>query len=308
MMSSCGIFESTLNDDVEEVKGEITPKENIHVKKLDMSRQIRFEFIETRLFWGDGLTAAELAENFEITRQSAQGAIEEYRRRHPRQMTYDASRKRHIPDPSFEPRYIRPEPIRFLDYLRGQSLVGFYREEQGWSDIELTDVDRLLRPTLPLEPIRTVLSALLQKQVVHIDYRSKNRESAMVRSISPNHLVFADDRYHLRAYCHHQQFFLDFVLSRISRAEITNEEWVSSIEDAAWNTVVTLRFRPNPALPLEAREAILKHYETGESGRRMINCREAIAYYIKRKLLSSDNKFGMALWEMVDNQSGGNSA
>jgi len=281
---------------------------NKHVKKLDMPRQIRFEFIETRLFWGDGLTAGGLAEAFGITRQSAQSAIDDYRRRHPRQMRYDPKLKKHVPEASFSPIYIRKEPIKFLDYLRGQTLAGFYREERGWSDIELTDVDRLLRPDLPLEPIRTVLSALLQKQVVHIDYRSKNRESATVRSISPNHLVFADDRYHLRAYCHHQQHFLDFVLSRISRAEITNEEWVSSVEDDGWNTFITLCFRPNPALPKEAREAVLKHYETGDGNRRIVKCREAIAYYIKRKLLSSDNKFGVALWEMVDNQSGGNSA
>ncbi len=298
MLSSCGMFESTLSEDGKEVKTEITPKENKHVKKLDISRQIRFEFIETRLFWGDGLTAGDLAEAFGITRQSAQSAIEDYRRRHPRQMKYDPKRKRHVPESSFTPNYIRKAPVRFLDYLRGQTLAGFYREERGWSDIELTDVDRLLRPDLPVEPIRTVLTALLQKQVVHIDYRSKNRDSATTRSISPNHLVFADDRYHLRAYCHHQEVFLDFVLSRISRAEITDAEWVSSVEDHGWNTFVTLCFRPNPGLPEEARDAILKHYETGESGCWRITCREAIAYYIKRKLLSSDNKFGMGLWEM----------
>jgi hypothetical protein len=275
------------------------------VKKLDISRQIRFEFIETRLFWGDGLTAGDLAEAFGITRQSAQSAIEDYRRRHPWQMKYAPKLKKHVPEASFSPNYIRMAPVQFLDYLRGQTLAGFYREERGWSDIDLTDVDRLLRPDLPVEPIRTVLSALLQKQVVHIDYRSKNRESATSRSISPNHLVFADDRYHLRAYCHHMEAFLDFVLSRISRAETTDGEWVSSVEDDGWNTFVTLCFRPNPALPEEAQEAVLKHYQTGDSSRRIIKCREAIAFYIKRKLLSSDNKFGVALWEMIDNESGG---
>lgn len=298
MMSSCGVYGSTLSDDGNGVKRILQPTEDKYVKKIDMSRQIRFEFIETRLFWGDGLTAGELAEAFGITRQSAQSAIDDYRRRHPRQMRYDPKRKRHVPKSSFSPNYIRKAPIKFLDYLRGQTLAGFYREERGWSDIELTDVDRLLRPDLPIEPIRTVLSALLQKQVVHIDYRSKNRESATTRSISPNHLVFADDRYHLRAYCHHQKYFLDFALSRISRAEMTDEEWVSSVEDDGWNTFVALRFRPNPALPEEAREAVLKHYETGDSGCRVVKCREAIAYYIKRKLLTSDNKFGTPLWEL----------
>jgi predicted DNA-binding transcriptional regulator YafY len=112
--------------------------------------------------------------------------------------------------------------------------------------------------------------------------------------------VFADDRYHLRAYCHHQQHFLDFVLSRISRADITNQEWVSSAEDDGWNTFVTLHFHPNPKLPAEAREAVLKHYETAMSGCRILTCRQAIAHYIKRKLLSTDNKFHMTLWKMSE--------
>ncbi|MCF8142441.1 MAG: WYL domain-containing protein [Deltaproteobacteria bacterium] len=281
------------------VKKKEGPIRNKHVKKLDMFMLARFEFIETRLFWGEGLRASDLAEAFGITRQSAQTTIDDYRRRHPRQMRYDPKRKRHVPEDSFSPSYIRTAPIRFLDYLRGQTLAGFYREERGWSDIELTDVDRLLRPELPLETIRTVLSALLRKQVVQINYRSKNLESLTVRSISPNHLVFAEDRYHLRAYCHQKQYFLDFVLSRILWAEITNEEWVSSAEDKIWNTFTTLRFRPNPKLPMETQDAVLKNYETQESGYRIVRCREALAYYIKRKLLSSNNKYGTPLWEEV---------
>ncbi|EFK07889.1 conserved hypothetical protein [delta proteobacterium NaphS2] len=279
------------------VNGITQPKNEIHVKELDMSTRSRFEFIETRLFWGEGLTANELAEAFGITRQSAQATIHNYRQRHPRQMRYDPKRKRHFPEDSFSPSYVRAAPILFLDYLRGQTLAGFYREERGLSDIEVTDLDRLLRPELPLEPVRTVLTALLREQVVQINYRSKNRESVTVRSISPNHLVFADDRYHLRAYCHQKKYFLDFVLSRILWAEITKEEWVSSIEDKSWHTFVTLRFRPDPRLPAETREALLSNYESQENGYLQVRCREALAYYIKRKLLSSDYKFSIPLWE-----------
>lgn len=261
-----------------------------------MSRRTRFEFIETRLFWGDGLTAGDLADMFGISRQSAQSAIDDYRRRHPRQMVYDLKQKRHVPDQSFEPQYVQTAPIRFLDYLRGQTLVGFYREEQDWSDLELTDVDRLLRPDLPLEPVRTVLSALLQELAVHIDYRSKSQGDLVSRTVSPNHLVFADDRYHLRAYCHARERFLDFVLSRITWAQLSDVEWVSSVEDDEWNAYVELRFRPNPSLPDEAREAILKHYDTQESGCWTVRCRKALAHYVKRKLLAPNDKFGMALW------------
>jgi len=281
------------------VKGEYEPMGKERVKKVDISKQIRFEFIETRLFWGDGITANEMADTFGISRQSAQAVINQYRRSHPRQMRYDPTRRRHVPTETFSPYYIRKTPVSFLDYLRGQTLSGFYREERGWSDIVLTDVDRLLRPDLPLEPTRTVLSALLQQKVIHINYRSKNQESVTSRLISPNHLVFADNRYHLRAFCHEKHSFLDFVLSRVLWAELTDEEWVSSLEDDVWNTFVTLHFRPNPELSAEAQEAVLKNYETGQSGYRIVKCREAIAYYIKRKMLSINHKVGMSLWQIV---------
>jgi hypothetical protein len=267
-----------------------------HVKKFDMIKQIRFEFIETRLLWGKGLTAKDLTEAFEITRQSAQRTLDEYRQRHPRQMQYDARQKCHVPDSSFEPQYIRKAPLKFLDYLRGQNLVGFYREQRSWTDIEITDVDRHLRPELPLEPIQNVISALLQQQAVHIDYQSKTMDSAKSRSISPNHLIFADGRYHVRAYCHFRERFLDFVLSRILRAETTDEEWVSSAADENWNTFVEIRFYPNPDLPSEVKKAILKNYETEDSGHWIIRCRKALAHYIKRKQLSPNPKFVTALW------------
>ena len=267
-----------------------------------MSDSVRFEYIETRLFWGGGLTASELAETFGLSRQSAQRTIEAYRRRYPGQMVYDPRGKRHVAAEGFRPRTIRTEPIRFLDYLRGQALMSFYRDEPEWSDLTLTDVDRLLRPDLPEEPTRTVLTALLRRRVVRVIYRSKNPESVTDRCLSPNHLVFADDRYHLRAYCHTVNQFIDCVLSRIHWAKLTDDEdWVSSREDREWNRIVDLSFIPNPELPAEAREAILKHYETPVPGRRTVRCRFALAFYVERKLTAPSRKFdGKPLWVRVE--------
>ncbi len=267
-----------------------------------MSDSVRFEYIETRLFWGGGLTASELAETFGLSRQSAQRAIDAYRQCHPGQMVYDPRAKRHVAADGFRPRTIRPEPIRFLDYLRGQALMGYYRDEPEWSDLTLTDVDRLLRPDLPEEPTRTVLTALLQCRVVRVIYRSKNPESVTDRWISPNHLVFADDRYHLRAFCHTVERFIDLVLSRIQWAKLTDEEdWVPSHEDREWNRIVELAFIPNPELPAEAREAILKRYDTPVPGRRTVHCRYALAYYVERKLMAPSMKFdGKPLWVRVE--------
>lgn len=179
--------------------------------KLDITKRDRerFEYIETQLFWGGGITARELAETFGISRQAAQEVINNYRRRYPKQMKYDPSRKRHEASETFEAAFIRTDATRFLDYLRSQVLMGYYREREDWSNIEMTDVDRLLRPTLPLGPIK---------------------------------------------------------------------------------------------LPQLMQEALLRNYETEQPGVRVIVCRKALAFYIKRKLLADDSKYKIPLWSLTGEQ------
>lgn len=270
-------------------------KPDISLKKRDRER---FEFIETRLLWGEGLTAAELGEAFDISRPVAHGTITAYRKRHPHQMRYQASRKRHMASESFEPVYIRKEPLKFLDYLRGDTLIGHYREERGWSDFQVTDVTRLLHPELNFSAIKTVLSALHRKQTVVIEYKKKALEidEWNRRIISPNHLVYADNRYHIRAYCYLKKWFLDFALSRIRYAEVAHEDWVPSDEDREWNEMVNLAFIPNPELPDGVQNAITQTYKMVESKRRIVSCRKALAFYVERSLLAIDRKYGKPLW------------
>lgn len=261
----------------------------------------RNAYIETELLWGDGLTAGRLAQVFGITRPAAQEVIARYRKSFTDQMRYDRSLKRHVPTESFKASFIRDSAIAFLDYLRGQALVGMYHGDQDWSDLAVTDVDRLMRPDLKMEPMRVVLAALRAQSTVMIDYRSKNLEqgSVSVRVVSPHHLIFADDRYHLRAFCHKKARFLDFVLSRIVHAEQTNEGWIGPEDDAEWNEFVEVHVQPNPALPSSVQEAILMGFGSGQSGFRTIRCRKALLFYIERKLFAIDPKYGVPLWQTV---------
>lgn len=272
----------------------VTP---MKLEETDRMRQ-RFAYIETELFWGDGVTAAQLAHTFAVSRQIAQQVIDRYRERHPGQMRYNASRKRHLTTDSFAPVYIRTNPIAFLDYLRGQALVGLYREDQDWSDLAVTDTDRLLRPDLPLLPTKTVLVGLMKQHSVMIDYRKKNLEpgSITTRVISPNHLVFADDRYHVRAFCHKKMRYLDFVLSRIVHAEIGRHDWVSADSDQEWHEYTELQLKPNPSLPVSVQDAILKGFERAESGARTVRCRKALMFYVERRLLAVDPRYNVPLW------------
>jgi len=264
---------------------------------------IRFSYIETQLLWGDGLAANNLAKTFGLTRQTAQAAIDTYRQQYPGQMKYDGSLKRHIAEEDFEPHYIRGDAVAFLDYLRGQDLRAHYLEENDWSEIALTDMDRLLRPKLPRRIIQPILAALRHQHTLLIEYQPVMPDHIRAREISPNHLVFANNRYHIHAYCHTAQKYLDFVLSRIIHVEPGSEDWVSSAGSIEWNERVTLHFRPNQELPREVQKTLLYGHPGSEKGVWEINCRKNEAFYIRRKLLKDfDNNRRMPLWIEIEKE------
>lgn len=260
----------------------------------------RFAYLETQLYWGGGITAGELAQAFDLVRQTAQGVIDRYRRLHPENMEFCPSKKRHLPQPGFEPHYIRVGTGEFLDYLRGETMIAHYREIEDWSSLSLYDVDRLLRPRLSRGPIHRVLSALRTQRTVTIEYQSKYR--ILSRDFSPNHLIFADNRYHVRGYCHFTQAFLDFVLARIIYAELSPAAWFSSHDDAEWNRMVELRFQLNPQLPKDARQALNWDHPLDADGCWTIICRQAIAYYVRRELLAVDHQYGCSRWFECDRE------
>ena len=254
----------------------------------------RFAFIESRVYWGEGLSAQELGRVFGLARQTAQGVIEAYRQQHPGALTYDEKRRRQVATPGFQPHYIQESPTAFLDHLRAQAMNAYYMQGQQWDELPFYDVDHWLRPRLQREPIQVLLAALLEHKNVTMYYYSKL--SARLRDFSPNALVFASNRYHIRGYCHLQQAFLDFVVSRIVHAEPSANEWVSARDDKVWNNFLTLRFQPHRNLPTEARDALIHNFPLDEEGAYVIRCREALAYYIERELTARDPHYGLPRW------------
>lgn len=266
--------------------------------KLDIfnKKLRRYEYIETKLLWDEGITANDLAITFSISRQAAQAVLNEYRHLYPYQMVYNSKLKRHVAKQTFEPVFVRKDAKLFLEYLRGQSLGRYYKEEEDWSDIEITDVNQKLQTELDTRNTQIIMTALRRHKSVAIEYLKKRNvsEKTMFRVISPNHLIFASNRYHIRAYCHIKSAYLDFVLSNIISVEFSPEEWVSSADDMEWNEIVTVRLKPNPALPKETQNAILKRYNTPDGVREII-CRKALIYYIEKSLMINQED-RISLW------------
>lgn len=263
----------------------------LYVMNRDIDR--RFAYIETRLYWGNGLTAKQLGETFEIARQNAQASIAAYRQLHPGNMTYNASNKKHEATGDFSPHYINREPRRYLNYLRGNSLASRFWEDEDWGGLQIEDVDTLFRPYLQREIVRKVVTAIQIHQSLHLEYHAK--EDIRHLTIAPNHLAYASRRYHLRAYCYEWNKFIDLVLSRILSAEFSAEDWVSSAEDEDWNREIELQFIPNPELPDNVKATLLLDFHLNE-GVYTIPVRKALSAYVLREMERLDWKYKIPLW------------
>lgn len=255
---------------------------------------IRFAFIETRLLWGGGLTARQLADAFGLARQNAQKVISQYRQRHPENIRRVG--RKQVASSVFTPYYIRSGARNFLDYLRGQSMLAYYLDIPDWIDMPFHDVDHLLRGRLHNSIMHEMLAALREKRVVTLYYHAKT--GARMRDFSPNQLIFASNRYHIRGFCHLTLRYLDFVLSRITHAEPADREWVSSDDDREWNSFDILLFRPNPELPEEAINALRLDFALGldDNDSFQVKCRRALKGYVKRAMLVPDSVFEKPRW------------
>ncbi len=265
--------------------------------KHDLLR--RFAYIETCLYWGEGVTAPHLAQVFAIARQNAQKVIEKYRQQYPEAMIYNRSKRRHIATDEFEPQIISTRPNPYLDYIGAISMVEYYWDEKVWNDVPFENDDRYLKPPQQTGIVKTVLSAIRSEQALHLVYRSKKEVQSFVASA--HHLVYANYRYHLRAYHHDKDWFVDLVLTRIIEANPADKIWVSANNDLLWNEYLTLHFEINPDLPPEVQEALQADYSLGVDRVRTITVRRAMLGYICREMERVDWRHGKRLWLDKDN-------
>ncbi|EIJ32867.1 WYL domain-containing protein [Thiothrix nivea] len=269
-------------------------------KLLKRDSYRRFAYIEACLYWGEGITAGQLGKTFGIARQNAQASIEAYRQQHPDSMVYNPSTKRHEIASGFQPHYISQDPLRYLDYLRGNSLTNHFWEDEEWGHLTVTDVDNLFKPHLEGAIISRVVTAIREHKTLEIYYHAKLGGFESL-TISPNQLVYASGRYHARAYCHERNRFIDLVLSRILEAEAATEDWVSSEEDAEWNTVEALHFIPNPALPENLKRTLLLDHRLEQGVYTLTKVRVALRGYALREMERVDWKHKIPLWIRVEN-------
>jgi len=243
----------------------------------------RLEFIDFRLQWEGRLNRGDLTDFFGISIPQASLDISRYQSICPQNMEYDRSIKMYVAMPDFKPVFPVSHPSRYLNELlatatgvlpRDATFVGW------WPSVAVVPVPTRV---LDVNVLTALLRAIRERQGLRIQYQSMSRPEAISRVITPHAIAFDGFRWHVRAYCHIRELFLDFVIARILRVEATEQPGRGQAEDHEWNTIVTLEIIANPGLGEQRRRVVELDYGM-EDGQIDLRCRQSLLFYTLRQL------------------------
>jgi hypothetical protein len=245
----------------------------------------RLEFIEFRLFWEGGVNRSEITSHFNVSVPQASNDLSQYKELAGDNIQYDGSQKRYLPTDSFEPRFLKPNAERYLAQLKALA--------DGVIDLEDTliagipDLGVMPVPTRRVEPdvLEALLKAVKLKRSIAVKYQSLSdeRPEAMWRQISPHGFGFDGLRWHVRAYCHLDRLFTDFIMSRCLSMGKLGEPMARREDDIRWSTFFEVVLIPNPKLSAGQRKTVERDYGM-RNGRCIVKVRHALLYYFDKRL------------------------
>ena len=242
----------------------------------------RLEFIEFRVFWEGGVNRTDLKDQFGISAPQATGDLCTYMDLAPGNIEYNASEKRYVPTGNFVPRLITPTAE---DYLRQLTSAEGNDGCAKWvASIPMIDVIPVLRRRVEPAVLREMVKAMRTNASISVLYQSMSAHAPEIawRTISPHALASDGARWHVRALCHKDFIFKDFLLSRCQETGQHGSAGASQQMDKHWCSYFEVVLEANPALSASQRDAIAKDYEM-KDGRLVLPVRTALLFYLNKQ-------------------------
>lgn len=245
----------------------------------------RLEFIEFRLYWEGGINRRELMSFFGVSVPQASKDLSQYQDIAPGNMEYDKSEKRYFTSAKFKPRLIEPNSDQYLSQLRAVADDGM-RPEGIWLS-NMPEADLMPIPHRRVEPsvLRSLLGAIRAGMATEIVYQSMNpkRPDPVKRGISPHAFGHDGFRWHVRAFCHIEHKFKDFLLSRCLECKVSGVAEATADDDRLWQEFIDLRLKPNPKLSKAQQRVIASDYHMKDN-ELTLPVRKALLYYFNKRL------------------------
>lgn len=245
----------------------------------------RLEFIEFRLFWEGGVNRSDIIEMFGVSEPQASKDLTLYQERAPLNAVYDKSAKRYVAGPKFSPIFLKPDTDGYLSRLRSLA-EGLAEPDESWIR-SAPDTDVALTPRREVETgvLRMVLQAVGEGRSLEVHYQSMSKERAtpVWRRMTPHAFGYDGFRWHVRAYCHSDDKFKDFLLARILGVRGLGDAGKSAAEDRQWKETFDVEIGPHPDLTPSQKAVVAKDFGM-KNGRAVLTVRYAMLFYVLKRL------------------------
>lgn len=245
----------------------------------------RLEFIDFRLFWEGRINRSDIIDRFGVSVPQASKDLSLYEEKAHGNLVYDKSVKRYLASPRFQPRFIEPDADRYLTQLKSVTDRTVLLEDTWLSQIPSAESMPIPHRRVNVDVLRRLLDATQRRRAIQVFYQSMNpiRTEPTWRWISPH--AFGNDglRWHVRAFCHMDQKFKDFLLSRCLEAKGEQDQGAKAFDDIQWNEFFNVVLIPNPALSQNQQTIVAQDY-CMENGRIAIPIRKSLLYYFRKRL------------------------
>lgn len=252
-------------------------------RRMRWSIETRLEFIEFRLFWEGALNRSDIIDQFGVSVPQASNDLSKYQELAPRNIEYDRSSKRYLATSTFKPVFQAPDADRYLSQLRsiGERLLA---PKDTWLSF-IPDFEAMPLPRRRVNPaiLRSLLHAVRSQRAIEIHYQSLTRPDALWRWVTPH--AFASDgmRWHVRAFCHIDRVFKDFLLPRFFETRGDAAPAATPSDDTVWRETTDVVLAPHPQLSEGQRRAVALDF--GMEGESLtIPVRLALLYYFLKRL------------------------
>ncbi len=263
-------------------------------RKTRWGAEQRLEFIEFLSYWEGAINRSHITEHFGVSVPQASNDLAAYQKIAPENLHYDLSSKRYEATAKFECKLIKPDADQYLGQLTAFTTHVVDSKDTWLSDAPVADVIPVPRRRVDPVILRSILQAIRTKQSLEVEYHSMNPEApdSKWRRITPH--AFASDgfRWHVRAFCHRNNRFKDFLLSRCCGTRNEGNPGARAEEDTQWSTYFSVELVPNPELSSKQKRAVELDYAM-LGGKVVLPVRVALLYYFDKHLrmdLASQSK------------------
>lgn len=231
----------------------------------------RLALIEQAAFWRGWVVRADLVDAFGLSLPQASADLQAYLKLNPDGLHYDLRAKRYWGAPDMQLKLAAPDLAGAIHRFLGPEAKGMAASDR------IATIDLPTRAA-PIGVARNVFRAICQTKRLHIHYYSLTSARAQWRWISPHAFAHDGYRWHVRAFCHEDNNYKDFVIGRIAAAQAPVEGELPASADEEWTTWEKIRLRPNAELDAVQRKAVELDYDM-HRGTFTLNVRRSMKGY-----------------------------